>query len=272
MPDYAYCQRGIDFLQNHSGGPFCASVGFFRPHLGWYVPQRYFDLYPLDKIILPEAPTDDLNDIGKAGKEVALKWNFHDCIIRQGLWADAVRAYLACISWVDTQVGRLMQALDESPYADNTIVVLWSDHGFHLGEKFHWHKMALWEPATHVPLLIRMPQQKRSKVVQACVSLSDIAPTLLDLTHSTSDYEMDGVSLKPLLNDPSTTWNRPVLTTLNGNDHAIRTPEWRYIRYQNGEQELYDKIADPGEYHNLASDPTYAAVMSQLFKHMPTPI
>lgn len=271
QPDYRYAQQGIDFLNAQSTGqPFFLSVGFFRPHVGWYVPQRFFDLYPKESLSLPPAPTDDLDDLGPAGRAVALKFNFHECIISQGLWADAVQGYLASISWADAQVARLIAALDASPHAENTTVVLWSDHGFHLGEKFHWHKLALWEQCTRVPFLIRKPGQNSAQSIDACVSLKDLAPTLLDLHKVPAAYPMDGQSLAPLLSNPAQSWDVPVLTTKDENDHAIRTREWRYIRYSSGERELYNKLTDPDEHFNLANDSRYESDMAGLDALMPS--
>ncbi len=269
QPDYQYAQSAIDFLARPHDRPFFLSVGFDRPHVGWYVPQRFFDLYPRDGIVLPPAPPDDLDDLGPAGRAVALQFDFHECITSQHLWADAVQAYLASITWADSQVGRLIAALDASAHAGNTLVVLWSDHGFHLGEKFHWHKLALWERATRVPLLIRQPGQSSRSDVEACVSLCDLAPTLLDRCGIKPAYAMDGLSLKPLLANPTMAWDHPVLTTKDQHDHAIRTRDWRYIRYASGERELYDENADPGELNNLAGNGQHDALMAQFDALMP---
>jgi arylsulfatase A-like enzyme len=180
-----------------------------------------------------------------------------------------VQAYLACITWADEQVGRLMAAFDASAHTSNTMIVLWSDHGFHLGEKFHWHKQALWEHTTRVPCLIRQPGQTTSVRQKSCISLADLAPTMLAACQVKSDYPMDGQSLLPLLSNPSMTWDRPVLTTLDGIHHAIRTSQWRYIRYNTGERELYDETNDPSEFVNLAGLPQYESVMAQLDAYMP---
>ncbi len=269
MPDYGYASQAIDFLNQPQAKPFFLGVGLVRTHLAWYLPQRFFDMYPLGSIVLPETPPDDLNDLGPTGKAIALAFNFQDCITRQNLWANAVQAYLASISWVDSQIARVIAALDASAHANNTVVVLWSDHGFHLGEKFHWHKLALWEHTTRVPFLIREPAQTVGKVIDPCVSLVDMAPTILDYCGIAPAYTMSGRSLKPLIADPATPWDHPVLTTKDQYDYAIRTLEWRYIRYASGERELYAETTDPREYKNLAGDPGYTAVMAQLDALMP---
>ena len=270
-PDHRFVNDGINFLNNPGGSSFFLAVGLVRNHVGWYVPQRFFDLYPKAGLAIPEAPAGDLNDIGPAGKALALMFNFHNCITSQNLWADAVQAYLASISWVDYQVGRLLAALDASPHAANTTVVLWSDHGFHLGEKFHWHKQTLWERSTRVPFLIRRPGQVSTVRQTACVSLRDMTPTILDYAQVSPAYPMDGRSLRPLVEDPTRPWDYPVLTTHAQNDHAIRTAQWRYIRYANRERELYDVRVDPHEYRNLARDPAFASVMAGLDALMPPP-
>lgn len=269
-PDYRFAQEGIEFLaQTPATQPFYLAVGFFRTHVGWYVPQRFFDMYPKEGLILPNPPADDLDDLGPAGRALALKFNFHDCITRQNLWADAVQAYLASISWVDEQVGRLIAALEASPHAATTNVVLWSDHGFHLGEKFHWHKQALWERSTRVPFLFKPATQSTGTSVSACISLRDMVPTLLDYAGVSPAYPMDGRSLRGLVEQPARAWNVPVLTTHQQHDHAVRTESWRYIRYANGERELYDVRQDPDEYRNLAGQSSYAATIAELDALMP---
>jgi arylsulfatase A-like enzyme len=281
MPDYTYAQQGIDFLANASTDrPFFLGVGLVRTHVAWYVPQKWLDMFPLDSIQLPEVPADDLADVPPEGQALALTYGFYDCIRRQGNWAGAVQAYLASIAFVDAQVGRLVAALDASPHADNTIVVLLSDNGFHLGEKFHWHKEALWEQTTRVPLLVRDRGQAAGATVDAAVSLLDVYPTLLDLCDLPAPYALDGASLRPLMRDPATPWDRPVLMTnavtdpATGDatgviDYAVRSNDYRYIQYHAGGRELYLEGADPQEFTNVASDPRYADVIARLSTYVP---
>jgi arylsulfatase A-like enzyme len=283
MEDYKYASEGISFLQQSHDTPFMLCVGLVRTHLAWYVPKQYVDLFPADQVQVPDVPPDDLADIPSMGRQVALFQNAQACITGQGLWADAVRHYLASIAFVDAQVGRVLDALDASAHAADTIVVLWSDNGFHLGEKFHWHKQALWEQTTRVPLIIRTPGQSTGARVTSAVSLLDTMPTLLDLTGVPAPYALDGRSLRPLLSDATTPWDHPVLMTNaamdaqnhsalgTSFDYAIRTNQYRYIRYRDGGQELYDDLADPSEFTNVASDPGRAALMAQLDALMPPP-
>jgi arylsulfatase A-like enzyme len=269
-PDGRYAQAGIDFLGQTHDKPFFLGVGFLRTHVPWYVPQRYFDMYPIDTIQLPYVPPDDLDDIPVPGLALALALNSHACITKQGLWASAVQAYLAAITFVDEQIGRLLAALEASAHADNTLVVLWSDNGYHLGEKFHWHKLALWDRATHVPFLISLPGQKASQTVEHAVSLVDMMPTVLDLLgQSAPDYTFAGRSLRPLLEQSDRAWDFPVITTHQPHDHAVVTDQWRYIRYATGEEELYDIRADPGEFRNIAGDASLDAVKLALGLLMP---
>jgi arylsulfatase A-like enzyme len=280
MPDYAYTQRTIDFINGSHAKPFMACLGLLRSHLAWYVPQKYLDMYPLDQIQVPVVPADDLADIPPAGQQVALAFNAQSCITGQGLWASAVQAYMASISFVDAQVGRLMAALDAGGHADDTIVVLWSDNGFHLGEKFHWHKQALWEQSTHVPFLIRTPGQTTGAAVDSVVSMIDLYPTVLDLCGIAAPYALAGRSLKPLLAAPSTSWDYPVLMSnavmdaqnkyaTSKFDYAVRTNQYRYIRYRDGTTELYDHASDPEEFTNIASDASHAGLIAQLDALMP---
>lgn len=269
-PDIRYADAAVDFLSQPQSNRFFLGVGFLRAHMPWYAPKRFFDQYPLETLQIPYVPPDDLSDVPPAGRAIVNKVNYHGCITRQNLWASAVQGYMAGISFVDEQIGRVLDALEASPHADNTMVVLWGDHGYHLGEKFHWHKLALWERATHVPFLISLPGQQTRQNVDRIVSLVDMMPTILDLmTVKGPSYTMTGRSLRPLLEQPDRDWNHAVLTTHQPRDHAVVTDEWRYIRYANGDEELYDVRNDPGEFTNLAGDPSLVSVKLSLGLLMP---
>ena len=185
-------------------------------------------------------------------------------------WRKAVSAYLASIAFADACVGRVLDGLDRSPYADNTIIVLWSDHGWHLGEKLHWRKFALWEEATHNVLMIVAPGVTRPGV--RCgrpVTLLDIYPTLVELCGLRPRDGLEGQSLVPLLKNASAPWERPALTTYKRGNHSIRTERWRYIRYSDGTEELYDHDNDELEWNNLANKPRHKRLKAELARWMP---
>ena len=249
--------------------PFFLACGLFRPHLPWYVPGKYFDMYPLDEIVLPEVPSDDLDDIPKEGLEFAKSRRSDlEKIQAAGKWRHAIRAYLASITFADTQVGRVLDALDASGHAENTIVVLWSDHGWHLGEKQHWHKTTLWEESTRVPFIISAPGYPVGTCRQP-VSLIDLYPTLNALAELPMLESHSGSSLKPLLNNPAANWERPAVIEYKRGNAAVRSQRYRYIRYYNGGEELYDHQKDSHEWNNVADDPSYAAAKRSLAAWMP---
>ncbi|MBN1845368.1 MAG: sulfatase [Sedimentisphaerales bacterium] len=264
VTDYVIGQLG----QKHDQ-PFFLACGLFRPHLPWYVPPEYFDKYPLDTITLPTINENDLDDVPPLGRKMA-GGRDHNHVIQYHQWRKAVQGYLASIRFADDCVGRVIDALDQSDYADNTIIVFWADHGWHLGEKLHWRKFALWEEATHNPLLFVVPGV--TKPNQRCtrpVSLIDIYPTLVDLCGLGPAGHLEGQSLRPLLEDPQKTWDRPALTTHGKDNHSIRSERWRYIRYADGTEELYDHENDPLEWKNLAADPKYNDMKNQLARWLP---
>ena len=270
MGDWKVADWTIRRLNTKHDKPFFLGCGFFRPHLPWYVPPKYFDLYPAKKVTLPNVNENDLDDVPPIGRKFANPQRDHKNVIDHKQWRKAVQGYLASISFVDDCVGRVINALDKSPYADNTIIVLWGDHGWHLGEKLHWRKFALWEEATHCPLIIVAPQI--TKVPRKChrpVSLIDIYPTLIDLCGLAPKKELQGKSLLPLLKNPATKWTYPALTTHGRNNHSLRSQRWRYIRYSDGTEELYDHDSDALEWNNLADDPEYAKVKNDLAKSLP---
>jgi arylsulfatase A-like enzyme len=236
----------------------------------WSVPKKYFDMHPLDQIELPPHIADDLADIPPAGVKTAKPGGDHKAITEKGLWQEAIQAYLASITYADTQVGRLLEALDNSDFLDNTIVVLWGDHGWHLGEKQHWRKFALWEEATRAPLIWVVPGVAPAGAVsERTVDFLSVYPTLCDVAGLEIPSHCEGISIAPLLRDPNAEWNRPAITTHGFQRHAVRSQEFRYIRYEDGSEELYDEIQDPYEWKNLAGDASYSATMADLRKWIP---
>ncbi len=258
--------------------PFFLAAGIFRPHLPWYVPPEYFEPFPLDKIELPAFIEDDLDDVGPSAIRMANPSKDHANVTKHDQWRRAVQGYLASIYFADEQVGRILDALENGPNADNTIVVLWTDHGWHLGEKRHWRKFALWEEATRTPVIWRVPKgiapgleqgTEPGSRVDAPVTLLEIYPTLIELAGLEDKPEISGVSVVPLLADSKAPWDRPALTTYGRMNHALRSPRWRYIRYRDGEEELYDHTVDPMEWHNLKDAPQYRDVMESLARQLP---
>lgn len=262
-----YC---IDQLGKKHDKPFFLACGIHKPHMPWNVPKKYFDMHPLDKIELPPTKEGDLSDIPPAGVKMAKPDGDHAAMVQSGRWKEAIQAYLAASSYCDMLVGRLMEALDKSAYKDNTVIVFWGDHGWHLGEKEHWRKFALWEEATRAPLIWVAPGiTKPDSVCERTVDFMSIYPTLMDLCGIAKPAHVEGPSIKPLLADPKAKWDLPAITTFGHQNHAVRTEGWRYIRYANGDEELYDEAADPYEWTNLAGNSEHAATKAELAKHLP---
>jgi arylsulfatase A-like enzyme len=270
MDDYKVAGWTIEQLQKTHDKPFFLACGFFKPHLPWNAPKKYHDMFPPDKITLPEINENDLDDIPEAGRRMAKADGDHKQITENGYWRQAVSNYLACIAFTDAQVGRVLDGLDQSAYRDNTIIVLWSDHGWHLGEKLHWRKFALWEEATHNIMMWTAPgvTQTGGRCDQP-VSLQDIYPTMIELC-GLKPKKVAGQSLVPLMKNPALEWDRPALTTYGRNNHSLRTRRWRYIRYADGSEELYDHDNDPLEWTNLANDPQQQTVIKTLSQWLPT--
>ncbi len=189
--------------------------------------------------------------------------------IRNDEWKYIVQAYLACISFVDHQVGVVLDALENSPYTDNTIIVLWGDHGYHIGEKNRFAKHSLWEEATRAPLIFSVPKYKKNQVCHKPVGMVDIYPTLLDLAGLPENPVNEGHSLTPLLLNPNNDWKHAAITTYGRNNHAVRSEHYRYIQYEEGSEELYDHENDRNEWYNLANDPSYKSIRNELKKYCP---
>src|SRR5262245_61790640 len=278
ISDYSIAEYGIAQLQRKHDKPFFLTIGFHKPHMPWNVPKKYFDLYPLDKIELPPYREDDLKDIPPAGVKMARgpgsnspdKPSDHELILQSGRWKEAVQAYLATITYVDGQIGRVLDALDKSQYRDNTIIVFWGDHGWSLGEKHHWRKFALWEETTRAPLIWVAPGVTKAGTTSTrTVDFMSVYSTLSELCGLPIPAHVEGASIKKLLADPAAQWDRPALTTHGYQNHAVRTAQWRYIRYEDGGEELYDETKDPYEWTNLANDKKYDKVKTELVKVFP---
>jgi arylsulfatase A-like enzyme len=252
--------------------PFFLACGLTRPHLPWYVPKKYFERFPLDKLRLPEVKEDDLKDVPEVARQIARPTGDHAKVIRHDQWRKAVQAYLAAVSFCDERIGQLMTAFDASPHRDDTIIVLWSDHGWHLGEKLHWRKFSLWEESTRNLLFIIAPGvTKPGTLCDAPVNLIDIYPTLIDLCGlSPPPKQIESTSLLPLLKDAKTAWDRPSLCTFRKGNHSLRSRRYRYTRYHDASEELYDHQTDPNEWTNLADRPEHEALKKELAKHFPS--
>jgi len=258
--------------------PFLLAVGFYRPHQPLWAPKKYHDMYPPESVVLPEVPADDLADLSPTAQDLAryaLTSGRHDTTVANGQWRNAVSAYLACISFVDAQLGRVLDALEASPHADNTMIVLWSDHGWHLGEKEHWGKFTPWERSTRVPLILMPPNDARPAGFRPntrshqTVSLLDVYPTVIELLGVDKRSDLDGHSLMPLLSDASIAWPYPAISTVGRGTHTVRDSRWRYTRYFDGAEELYDHRKDPNEWRNLIGDSDYAEVAQKLAAMIP---
>lgn len=261
----------IETLEKHADKPFFIAVGFYRPHTPYVAPKKYFDMYPLDQVPFVE-PEPGRSNVPKAALTNA-KPNYgmsdHD---RRA----AVQAYYASITFMDAQLGKVLDAVDRLGLTDKTIVVFASDHGYHLGEHGLWQKMSLFEESTHVPLIFSVPGMKaKGRSSRALVELADVYPTLADLASLKEPAGLGGRSLKPLLDDPDRSWNDAVFTQVRRNrgknvppilGRSVRTDRYRYIEWNDGElgAQLYDHDSDPRELKNLADDRSYAATIKEL--------
>jgi len=277
--DNAIARWAASQLRKKHDKPFFIAAGFHKPHLPLIVPKKYFDMFPPDQIQLPPHLMTDLDDIPPAGKKMleTADGNRWPLIYKKGgdegekRWKSVIQAYLAAIAFADAQMGLILDALAASEYAANTIVVIMADHGYHLGEKQHIGKAVLWEEATRVPCLWRVPglTPAAGAVSHRAVETFNLYPTLCDLVGLPVPAALQGVSIKPLLADPAAEWTRPAVSTYDCNNHTARTAEWRYIRYANNDEELYDLKSDPNEWRNIASDPEHTAVKQDLAKWLP---
>lgn len=268
--DHQVASYGIEKLQEKHDKPFFLAVGIVKPHLPFDAPARFFDALP-DNITAPEIPENDANDIPTVGRSLQKRGEYNH-YKSKGVWNDVRKAYLACISWADYNIGRVLDALEKSEYADNTIVVLWSDHGYHLGEKMTFKKFTLWEEATRVPFIIydgRTNSKQSPANYTDAVSLINVYKTIADYTGIDVPEYVDGESLVPVVNDSSKKLEDPTIIAWGRGNYSVRTKTHRYIRYFDGGEELYDHRNDPNEWTNLAKEAKFEAVKNELAAHLP---
>jgi arylsulfatase A-like enzyme len=262
-----YC---IDQLNSVKDKPFFIACGLYKPHLPFAVPKKYYEQFPLESIELPPYRDNDLDDLPPAGVRMAGANGDHAKFLASGRWKAAIQSYLATCAYTDMNVGRLLDAYEQSPQKDNTIIVLWSDHGWSFGEKQHWRKFALWEEPTRMPLIWVVPgMTPAGDVCNRTVDLMHVYPTLCELAGIPTPTHVEGKSIVSLLSNPKSPWDLPAITTHGHENHAVRTESWRYIRYANGDEELYDEKSDPYEWTNLADKPEHAAAKAELAKWLP---
>lgn len=277
MPDEQIASWAIEKLSDQYDQPFFLSLGFYKPHTPLTAPKRYFDQFDRDALTLPKVLENDLDDVPEIGRRWVLDRRklIAEEAVRQyspTYRRELVHAYHACTALVDDCIGQVLNKLDASPYADNTIVVLCSDHGWHLGEKHHWRKWMPWEESTRSLLIVRTPKMKAiggadalgdKNVCRRTVGLIDIYPTLAELCDLQPPQGLQGLSFKKLLQNPQGEWQRPALTSTKAGNHTVRSERWRYIRYVDGSEELYDHDNDPNEWHNIADKPEMNAIKKQ---------
>lgn len=264
----------IKLLEEHKEGPFFIAAGFYKPHTPYIAPQKYFDLYPLDRVQLPQEPEGALNGVPRPALVSTQPLPYFGVTPEQA--RECKRGYYATISFVDAQIGKVLDAMDRLKLWDNTVVVFWSDHGYHLGEHGLWMKQSLFEESARVPMIVVAPDGKpgaagvsAGKTSPRTVEFVDVYPTLADLAGLKPTGRLDGVSLRPLLQDPAKRWDRPAFTQVQRGmfpGYSVRTERWRYIEWADGTKgaQLYDEAADPHEHHNLIDDPKHAVVVTEL--------
>ncbi len=278
FPDVVNAEKAIEFLEQKHEKPFLMVYGLWRPHNPYTAPKRFFDIYDEDfkNMEFPPPGYDeaDLDDIPPYGHKLSAIWGHrweNSGIEYIDNWKRIVWGYVACTTFADWSMGRVIEALDKSDYADNTIVIVTSDNGYHLGEKNHFEKATLWELSALTPTAIRLPGQKNAgTVAKQPINTIDLFPTLIEMCDLESpDHQLDGTSIKPILDDPTIVWEQPAITTYGEKVFSARTPKFRYIQYPDGEEELYDHDKDPHEIHNLADQKKFQKVLKKFRSYIP---
>jgi arylsulfatase A-like enzyme len=280
MGDYKVAQWAIQQWQTVSDKPLFMSIGFYRPHRPLQVPKPWFERFPIETIRRPEEPKgkDDWEDLSAFAQHLARSHahrplhgglSDHEFIVDHDQWDETIQAYHASVAFVDTQIGQLLKALKDNPRERETFIMLVSDHGWHLGEKKHWCKGAIWEQTTHIPFIVHGPGIPAGSTCMQPASLIDVYPSLVDLANLDIPEWLDGQSVRPQLEDPDQP-RRPAISSYGGGNTSVRTKRWRYIRYEDGTEELYDHQTDPNEWTNLADDKEWASIKSRLTQAIPT--
>jgi len=264
MGDHRKVTAALEAMRKPRTQPLFLGIGLVKPHPPFIVPREFFDLYPEASVVLPVRPPGELDDLPEIAARVMGSGGYQRRLESRGVVRDVVRAYLASVSFADAMLGMILDELDRTRAWDHTVVVLWSDQGFHLGEKERWQKFTLWEETTRVPLFVAAPGVGRPGArCDRAVGLIDLFPTLVELCGLPAPQSLEGESLVPLLRDPRAPRERPALSRWNEH-RAVRSDRWRYIRYADGSEELYDHESDPGEWTNRAADSSLATVKAEL--------
>jgi arylsulfatase A-like enzyme len=265
LPDWQMADWAAGQLARPQQKPLFLAIGFVKPHLPWTVPKEYFDRFPAGSVKPVPLKADDTADLpaaahGETSRAVSRLIEKRD---------EAHTAYFAAMAFADECIGRVIAALERSPIRDNTIIVLCGDNGFQIGEKNSFGKGRLWEESTHVPLMIKLPGSSKTQCCTRPVSLLDVYPTLIDICALPAISGLEGTSLTPLLKNPTAEWKSAAVTTMGEGNHTVRTERWRYIRYAEGSEELYNHESDPHEWTNLASNPEFESIKTELRRHLP---
>ena len=258
MPDMKCAKWAVEQLNQTHEKPFFMGVGFYRPHVPMYATKKWFDMHPRDQIKLPAVRKNDLKDLSQYAIDLTNLKHVsptHKWVSEAGQWEHAVQSYLASVTFADHCLGLVLDALEKSDYAGNTVIALFSDHGFHLGEKERWAKRSLWEDGTRVPIILTAPGFKSNQTSDRPAELIDIFPTLLELVGLPADSGQEGQSLVPLMKNPRREWSHPAITSFGLGNYSVRSTRYRFIQYFDGSRELYDLSKDPHEWKNLIKIP-----------------
>lgn len=275
MPDYKVAQWAIEKIRtipDNADKPFFMGVGFYRPHVPMFAPKKWFDLFPQDQIKLPVINENDRSDLSNYAIALTNEKHVspeHSWVVSAGQWEHAVQSYLASIAFADYCLGLVLDALDKSPHQDNTIIVLFSDHGFHLGEKQRWAKRTIWEDGTRVPLIVADKRYAAGQITTKPAELIDVFPTLLELAGLPKDNAQEGNSLVPLLENPLADWPHIALSSFGKGNFAVRSEHFRYIQYRDGSEEFYDHRKDSREWDNVINKRAYAKTIKRHKTHIP---